>query len=126
MFLVVKTQVTLFDVCREDAMIFKNTLFALMLISLCDYSAAEELSRTLGVLKTNEYIVIIAKETDHNLYTVKSENGTILGDQLSKVPLATKFPELVELVNTGIADDASLNPRLIKSAPDKSISDTYR
>ena len=92
---------------------FVNTLFALMLISSCVYSAAEELSRTLGVIKTNEYIVIIANGADHNLYTVKSESGTILGDQLSKVQLTSKFPELVELVNTGIADDASLNPRYL-------------
>jgi len=88
-----------------------NILFVLFLSLSSVYTTADEINNVVGMLKTNEHLIIIANGPDGPIYTVKNSEGTVvLEDKLSKVELVSKFPNLGELVNIGIADDASLSP----------------
>ncbi len=45
------------------------------------------------------------------MYTVKTLDGETLAQHLSQQVLSRRFPELGELIERGMADDASLYPK---------------
>ena len=95
----------------------KTILFALLIAWSSFYVAANEAGSIIGTLKTNNYTIVIANGSSEPVYTVKDSHGAVLAEQLSRLELVSLFPALEELVNTGIADDASLDPRHL---PEKS------
>ena len=88
-----------------------NMLLALFVSLSSVYTTAEQDGSVVGMLKTNEYIIVVASGVNGPVYTVKNSAGTVLGDKLSSGELAARFPALEELVNTGVADDARLDLR---------------
>jgi len=81
----------------------------------------------VGHLKTRDKLITIRTGTDGPLYTVKSEDGTVLAVDLPAEELSAKFPELRGVVEQGIADWAGLDPqyRTIESPIEYVPTQTY-
>ncbi len=98
-----------------------TTLFALVFALICISASADDAGAVVGMLKTNEHIIVITAGPEGPLYTVKSTVGTVLAEQLSGTQLALQFPRLEDLVNTGMADGAGLNERHLAPKASKLI-----
>lgn len=62
----------------------------------------------IGQIQTRNKVIIIRSGADGQIYTVKSKEGDILADDLNAEELNAKFPELKEVVENGLAGDASV------------------
>ena len=74
----------------------------------------------IGHLQTRDKILTIRCSTHGPLYTVKSKDGKLLAVDLSSKDLYAEFPDLKEIVESGLAgEDASLRGInfLIRKAP---------
>lgn len=69
----------------------------------------ESSTPVVGHLKTREKVITIRSGRDGPLYTVKSEDGTVLAVDLSAEDLSAKFPKLKGVVEGGIADWAGMD-----------------
>jgi hypothetical protein len=67
--------------------------------------------RPIGHLKTRDKVLTIRTGPDGPLYTVKSADGNVLAAGLSPTDLSTRFPELKDMVERGIADWAGIDPK---------------
>ncbi len=63
----------------------------------------------VGHLKTRDKLITIRTGNDGPLYTVKSEDGTVLAVDLPPDELSVKFPDLKNVVEGGIADWAGMD-----------------
>jgi hypothetical protein len=75
----------------------------------------------IGQIRTRDKVIIILSGADGRLYTVKSKEGNILAKDLNSGELNVKFPELKNLVENGLAGDASLR---LGNTPDDRILST--
>ena len=73
--------------------------------AISDQSSGEAV---IGQIKTRDKVIVIRSGADGQIYTVKSEDGDLLADDLNTEELNKKFPELKEVVENGLAGDASL------------------
>jgi len=65
----------------------------------------------LGYLNTKDYRITITLGSDEPLYTISAQNGNVLARDLVLLELSVRFPELQQVVETGMADlDARLAP----------------
>ena len=72
---------------------------------------AEPEAPVLGYLDTKDYRITITSGSQAPLYTVRDAHGAVLARDLSQLELSMRFPELQQVVETGMADlDASLTP----------------
>ena len=62
----------------------------------------------IGQIRTKDKILIIRSGDDGFLYTVKSKDGGLLATDLKTEELGSKFPDLKDVVERGLAGDASL------------------
>ena len=66
-------------------------------------------SAVIGHLKTSDKMITIRSDTDGPRYTVKTIDGKLLAGDLSREDLYAEFPDLVEVIERGLAgQDASL------------------
>lgn len=73
--------------------------------AISDQSSGEAV---IGQIKTRDKVIVIRSGADGQIYTVKSEDGDLLADDLNTEELNKKFPELKDVVENGLAGDASL------------------
>ncbi len=64
----------------------------------------ESAEPVVGHLKTRDKVITIRTGAAGPLYTVTSENGTVLATDLSPAELSARFPDLERVVKSGIAD----------------------
>ncbi len=69
----------------------------------------------IGQIRTRDNVIIIRSGANGRLYTIKSKGGSILAVDLNAGELNERFPELREVIENGLAGDASLR---LKNAPD--------
>jgi hypothetical protein len=69
----------------------------------------ESSSPAIGHLKTRDKLITIRTGSDEPLYSVKSEDGTVLAVNVSATDLHARFPELKDLMERSIADWAGLD-----------------
>jgi len=81
----------------------------------------------VGHLKTRDKLITMRSGSDGPLYTVKSEDGTVLAVDLAGEDLSAKFPELKNVVERGIADWAGmdLQHQTIEGTIDLAPTQTY-
>lgn len=58
----------------------------------------------LGYLNTKDYRITISSGSQEALYTVSTPNGHVLARDLALLELGMRFPELQQVVETGVAD----------------------
>lgn len=63
----------------------------------------------IGQIRTKDKVLIIRSGADGRHYTVKSKDGDLLADDLNTAELETSFPELKDVVENGLAGDASVH-----------------
>ncbi len=85
-------------------------LLAVLVVSPA-YGATEELP-SIGQLETRDYLIVIHSSPAGILYTIKTHEGEIIAQQLSEQLLATRYPQLHESLQRGIADPAEETPDL--------------
>ena len=72
-------------------------------------SGKEHEGAVIGHLKTSDKMITIRSDKDGQRYTVKTKEGKLLAVDLSKEDLYAEFPDLVEVIERGLAgQDASL------------------
>lgn len=86
----------------------KYTIFVLISVVALSTTAGEKCP-SIGTLETNEFRVLLHCDNGKSLYTVRLLSGAIVSKNLSKTEFATKFPQLNELIDSGVAIDAGLN-----------------
>jgi hypothetical protein len=62
----------------------------------------------IGQIQTRDKVIIIRSGADGQLYTIKSKDGNLLAADLNAGELNARFPELKEVIQNGLAGDASL------------------
>lgn len=90
------------------------TILAILLLST-PHAYAGETSLPIGILKTNQHTIIIQYGIDEPLYTVHSHEGAVVAVKLPESKLVTILPYVKNLLKTGIADWAGMNPGYRKS-----------
>ncbi|MFC1451818.1 PEGA domain-containing protein [Verrucomicrobiota bacterium] len=65
---------------------------------------------SIGHLRTRDKLITIRTGPDGPLWTVRSDSGAVLAEDLSAAALSAKFPELRDVVEGGIADWAGISP----------------
>ena len=70
------------------------------------YGADDELS-AIGQLKTPEYLILIHASDDGTVYTIKTHDGEVIERELPERYLASRYPELLETLQKGIAGGPS-------------------
>ena len=80
-----------------------------------------------GHLKTRDKLITIRAGSNGPLYTVESEDGTVLAVDLPAEDVSAKFPELKDVVERGVADWAGIYPQYqtIESPIEHGASQTY-
>lgn len=61
-------------------------------------------------IATRDKLVTVSVGQEGALYTIKTDQGTVLAVHLSATELSTRFPELKGMVERGIADWAGMDP----------------
>lgn len=118
-----------------DATVRPSTIFTPPKVTVAEPKHIEPPRETsanpaIGHLKTRDKLITIRIGSDGPVYTIKTEDGTILAVDLPEKELSAKFPELKDVVERGIADWAGMDlpdqtiERPIDFAPTRSYETT--
>ena len=88
-------------------------LFPITLLVLASASYGENLFST-GTLRTTDHLITIHYGNDGRFYTVKTHDGKVLENQIDEKDLISKMPYLKDVLERGIADDASTSRRYMQ------------
>ncbi len=94
-------------------------ILPVMLLLFASVSNSENLL-PIGTLRTTEHLIIIHYGKNGTFYTVKTHEGKVLENQINKQELISKMPYLEDVLERGIADDASTHRRYMR---DKGLRD---
>lgn len=72
----------------------------------------------IGQIRTKDKVLIIRSGAEGRNYTVKSKDGDLLADDLNTGELEARFPELKDVIENGLAGDASVH---MNNVPDKKV-----
>jgi len=71
-------------------------------------SHADDGAPKVGTLKTRDFIVTVSSSYKGPLYSISTNQGQRLAQEITADELISTYPELAELFKYGLADDASL------------------
>ncbi len=82
----------------------------LLAFFVCSTSFGDNTYSVVGKLKTKDYVVLLKNGPNGPAYSITNHEGTEVADNLTGDQLSSRFPDIKNLLERGIADDAGLSP----------------